>query len=159
MKNLTHFDIKGNAQMVDVSQKNQTVRVAEAKGLVLMKKETLSKILEEKFNKGNVLQIAQLAGIMATKQTSNLIPLCHPINISSVNIDLIPDKKNSCININSKVICVGNTGVEMEALMAVSTSALTIYDMCKSTDRGIIIQDIKLINKSGGKSGTWSDDW
>tara|TARA_A100001011_G_C14043271_1_gene728693 strand:- start:265 stop:741 length:477 start_codon:yes stop_codon:yes gene_type:complete len=158
MKNLTHFDIKGNAQMVDVSQKNQTVRVAEAKGLVLMKKETLSKILEEKFNKGNVLQIAQLAGIMATKQTSNLIPLCHPINISSVNIDLIPDKKNSCININSKVICVGNTGVEMEALMAVSTSALTIYDMCKSTDRGIIIQDIKLINKSGGKSGTWSDD-
>ena len=158
MKNLTHFDIKGNTQMVDVSQKKETVRIAEAKGLVLMKKETLSKILEEKINKGNVLNTAQLAGIMATKQTSNLIPLCHSINISSVNLDLIPDKKNSCININSKVICVGNTGVEMEALMAVSTSALTIYDMCKSIDRGIIIKEIKLISKSGGKSGTWSND-
>lgn len=158
MKNLTHFDIKGNTQMVDVSQKKETVRIAEAKGLVLMKKETLSKILEEKINKGNVLNIAQLAGIMATKQTSNLIPLCHSINISSVNLDLIPDKKNSCININSKVICVGKTGVEMEALMAVSTSALTIYDMCKSIDRGIIIKEIKLISKSGGKSGTWSND-
>lgn len=158
MKNLTHFDIKGNTQMVDVSQKKETVRIAEAKGLVLMKKETLSKILEEKINKGNVLNTAQLAGIMATKQTSNLIPLCHSINISSVNLDLIPDKKNSCININSKVICLGNTGVEMEALMAVSTSALTIYDMCKSIDRGIIIKEIKLISKSGGKSGTWSND-
>ena len=158
MKDLSHFDIKGNAQMVNVSQKSETIRIAEAKGIVIMKMNTLKTIVEEKIKKGNVLQIAQLAGIMATKQTSALIPLCHPLNISSVNIDLIPDKKNSCININSKVSCIGNTGVEMEALMAVSASALTIYDMCKSIDRGIIIKEIKLVKKSGGKSGTWINE-
>ena len=158
MKDLSHFDIKGNAQMVNVSQKSETIRIAEAKGIVIMKMDTLKTIVEEKIKKGNVLQIAQLAGIMATKQTSTLIPLCHPLNISSVNIDLIPDKKNSCININSKVSCIGNTGVEMEALMAVSASALTIYDMCKSIDRGIIIKEIKLVKKSGGKSGTWINE-
>ena len=158
MKDLSHFDIKGNAQMVNVSQKSETIRIAEAKGIVIMKMDTLKTIVEEKIKKGNVLQIAQLAGIMATKQTSALIPLCHPLNISSVNIDLIPDKKNSCININSKVSCIGNTGVEMEALMAVSASALTIYDMCKSIDRGIIIKEIKLVKKSGGKSGTWINE-
>ena len=158
MKDLSHFDIKGNAQMVNVSQKSETIRIAEAKGIVIMKMDTLKTIVEEKIKKGNVLQIAQLAGIMATKQTSTIIPLCHPLNISSVNIDLIPDKKNSCININSKVSCIGNTGVEMEALMAVSASALTIYDMCKSIDRGIIIKEIKLVKKSGGKSGTWINE-
>ena len=158
MKDLSHFDIKGNAQMVNVSQKSETIRIAEAKGIVIMKMDTLKTIVDEKIKKGNVLQIAQLAGIMATKQTSTLIPLCHPLNISSVNIDLIPDKKNSCININSKVSCIGNTGVEMEALMAVSASALTIYDMCKSIDRGIIIKEIKLVKKSGGKSGTWINE-
>ena len=158
MKDLSHFDIKGNAQMVNVSQKSETIRIAEAKGIVIMKMDTLKTIVEEKIKKGNVLEIAQLAGIMATKQTSTLIPLCHPLNISSVNIDLIPDKKNSCININSKVSCIGNTGVEMEALMAVSASALTIYDMCKSIDRGIIIKEIKLVKKSGGKSGTWINE-
>ena len=158
MKDLSHFDIKGNAQMVNVSQKSETIRIAEAKGIVIMKMDTLKTIVEEKIKKGNVLQIAQLAGIMATKQTSALIPLCHPLNISSVNIDLIPDKKNSCIIINSKVSCIGNTGVEMEALMAVSASALTIYDMCKSIDRGIIIKEIKLVKKSGGKSGTWINE-
>ena len=158
MKDLSHFDIKGNAQMVNVSQKSETIRIAEAKGIVIMKMDTLKTIVDEKIKKGNVLQIAQIAGIMATKQTSTLIPLCHPLNISSVNIDLIPDKKNSCININSKVSCIGNTGVEMEALMAVSASALTIYDMCKSIDRGIIIKEIKLVKKSGGKSGTWINE-
>ena len=158
MKDLSHFDIKGNAQMVNVSQKSETIRIAEAKGIVIMKMDTLKTIVDEKIKKGNVLEIAQLAGIMATKQTSTLIPLCHPLNISSVNIDLIPDKKNSCININSKVSCIGNTGVEMEALMAVSASALTIYDMCKSIDRGIIIKEIKLVKKSGGKSGTWINE-
>ena len=158
MKELTHFDKKGNAQMVDVSKKSKTYRVAEAKCIVNMKKNTLLTILNNKIKKGDVLQIAQLAGIMASKQTSNLIPLCHPININSVNIDLMPDKKNSSIIIKSKVICNGQTGVEMEALIAASSAALTIYDMCKSIDRGIIIKEIKLIKKSGGKSGHWTNE-
>ena len=155
MNKLTHFDNKGNAQMVDVSSKDETIRIAEAKGCVLMKKKTLQTILDENIEKGNVLQIAQLAGIMATKQTYNIIPLCHPLILNSVNLKLEPDLKNSCIYIYSKVICKGSTGVEMEALFAVSSSALTVYDMCKSIDRGIVIKDIKLIKKTGGKSGTW----
>ena len=155
MSDLTHFDDKGNPKMVDVSNKQSTKRIAQASGFVKMKPSTLETILNKNISKGDVLQIARLAGIMASKKTSSIIPLCHPILIDSISVDIKPYLKNSRIKITSNITCRGATGVEMEALTAVSASALTIYDMCKSIDRSIEILEIKLIKKSGGKSGEW----
>ena len=155
MSDLTHFDDNGNPKMVDVSNKQSTKRIAQASGFVKMKPSTLETILNKNISKGDVLQIARLAGIMASKKTSSIIPLCHPILIDSISVDLKPYLKDSKIKITSNITCRGATGVEMEALTAVSASALTIYDMCKSIDRSIEILEIKLIKKSGGKSGEW----
>ena len=153
---LTHFDDNGDPSMVNINAKENTVRVAIATGKVTMKSETLQKILDIKIKKGDVLSVAKLAGIMAAKKTDQLIPLCHSIPLSYVNIDLEQDIKNSCIKIKAEASLVGKTGVEMEAFTAVSVASLTIYDMCKSVDREMVISDIKLIHKSGGKSGEFN---
>ena len=153
MTKFTHFDKRGQARMVDVSEKPVTVREAVARGLISMKNTTLQMIDNSTISKGDVLGVARVAGIMAAKKTSELIPLCHPLNIASVTIDFDIDAKNSRIHIESRVRTTGQTGVEMEALTAVSAAALTIYDMCKSADRGMIISDIMLVEKSGRKSG------
>ena len=153
---LTHFDDNGDPSMVDINAKENTVRVAIAAGKITMKSETLQKILDIKIKKGDVLSVAKLAGIMAAKKTDQLIPLCHSIPLSYVNIDLEPDIKNSCVKIKAEASLVGKTGVEMEAFTAVSVASLTIYDMCKSVDREMVISDIKLIHKSGGKSGEFN---
>ncbi len=141
--------------MVDVSKKTSTAREAIARGTVYIKQETLDLITDKKISKGDVFETAKLSGIMAAKRTYELIPLCHPLNITSATIDFVIDRKKSKIDIEAKVKCKGRTGVEMEALTAASVSALTIYDMCKAVDRGIVISDIKLMLKSGGKSGKW----
>ncbi|MSO97832.1 MAG: cyclic pyranopterin monophosphate synthase MoaC [Rhodospirillaceae bacterium] len=154
-KSLTHFDAKGNAVMVDVSGKAATAREAVAKGAVIMQPETLRMIQKRQMKKGDVLAVAQLAGIMAAKRTPDLIPLCHPLSLSSVNVELTCDTKKNCVNITATCKVTGATGVEMEALTAVSTAALTVYDMCKSVDRGMMISGVRLVRKSGGKSGTF----
>ena len=153
MTGLTHIDSNGNAIMVDVSGKDKTERSASAIGSVFMQEKTLVQINKKKIKKGDVLSIAQLAGIMAAKSTPNLIPLCHPLNLASVKVELSIDKERNAIDIISTCKLTGQTGVEMEALTAVSIAALTIYDMCKAMDRGIRISDIQLISKTGGKSG------
>jgi cyclic pyranopterin phosphate synthase len=153
MKRFSHIDSEGKAKMVDVSEKASTVREAVATATVIMKPETLSLLKEKKVAKGDVLQVARVAGIMAAKKTSELIPLCHPLNISDVRVDFsIEDDKNSVV-ITTGVRTVGQTGVEMEALTAASVGALTIYDMCKAVDREIVISDVMLLEKRGGKSG------
>ena len=153
---LTHFDEDGNPAMVDINSKNMTKRVAIASGKIKMQSKTLKKILNIKIKKGDVLTIAKIAGIMAAKKTEQLIPLCHSIPLSYVNVDLSPDTENSCVNIRAEASLVGKTGVEMEAFTAVTIASLTIYDMCKSIDREMEISDIKLIHKSGGKSGEFN---
>lgn len=153
MQPLSHFDAQGKAVMVEVSHKETTYRRARASGSVLVSAEILQLIKEGRADKGDVLGIARMAGIMAAKKTSELIPLCHPILISSVNISFSLDETNNKVLIEATVNSQGKTGVEMEALTAVSVAALTIYDMCKSKDRGIIITDICLQEKEGGKSG------
>ncbi|TSA07112.1 MAG: cyclic pyranopterin monophosphate synthase MoaC [Deltaproteobacteria bacterium] len=153
MQPLRHFDAQGKAVMVEVSHKETTYRRARASGSVLVSAEILQLIKEGRADKGDVLGIARVAGIMAAKKTSELIPLCHPILISSVNISFSLDETNNKVLIEATVNSQGKTGVEMEALTAVSVAALTIYDMCKSKDRGIIITDICLQEKEGGKSG------
>lgn len=155
MTRFTHFDKDGKARMVDVSGKPATEREAVARGFVSMKKSTLELIKDSKVSKGDVLGVARVAGIMAAKETSGLIPMCHPLNIASVEIDFDIDLRNSKIYIESRVKVTGSTGVEMEALTAVSVAALTIYDMCKAVDREMIISDIMLLEKRGGKSGTF----
>ena len=155
MSKLTHFDDNGNPNMVDVSQKETSVRVAEASGYVYMAKATLNTILNKEISKGDVFQIAKISGIMASKQTSTIIPLCHPIIIDKVTLEILPDLDKSRVFITSSVKCRGATGVEMEALTAVSVAALTIYDMCKAIDRSMTIDEIKLNKKTGGKSGEW----
>lgn len=152
---LTHFDARGNAVMVDVSAKATTSREAVAKGTVFMQAATLRLIKARKVKKGDVLAVAQLAGITAAKRTSDLIPLCHPIALSSVAVDLACDVKAKCVRITATCRITGQTGVEMEALTAVAAAALTVYDMCKSADRAMRISDIRLVKKSGGKSGTF----
>lgn len=154
-KKLTHIDKAGKVKMVDVSEKKTTLREAVASGSISMEKETLKLITEGKIAKGNALETARLAGIMAAKKTCEIIPLCHQLNLSSVTVDLKIDKKKSRINIEAKAKCKGETGVEMEALVAASTAALTIYDMCKAVDKGMVISDIMLLKKTGGKSGKW----
>jgi cyclic pyranopterin phosphate synthase len=155
MKKLTHIDKEGKAKMVDVGAKPPTRREATARGAVYMKKETLRLISDKKIAKGNVFDTARLAGIMAAKRTFELIPLCHPLNLSSVSVDFDIDKKKNKVDIEAKVKCTGQTGVEMEALAAVSVAALTIYDMCKAVDKAMVLSDIMLIEKLGGKSGEW----
>lgn len=153
MKELTHIDDQGRPKMVDISAKADTQRQAVAKGVVKMKASTLGLIKKGRTKKGEVLVTAQLAGIMAAKQTPNLIPLCHPILIDEVTVDFKLDEKNSAVEITSTAKSTGKTGVEMEALTATAVAALTIYDMCKAVDRGMKIENIRLVQKSGGKSG------
>lgn len=150
---LTHINEEGRAKMVDVSEKSDTVREAVAIGYVSMKKETLERIKEGTISKGDVLAVAQVGGIMGAKNTPQIIPMCHPIMISGCDISFQIDLKNSRIEITATTNTVGKTGIEMEALTAVSTAALTIYDMCKAIDREMIINNIMLVKKSGGKSG------
>ncbi|MCD6452700.1 MAG: cyclic pyranopterin monophosphate synthase MoaC [Dehalococcoidales bacterium] len=154
MEELTHIDSSGRPQMVDVSRKPDTQRQAVAKGRISMKAATFSLIQKGEIKKGNVLAVAQLAGIMAAKQTPHLIPLCHPIFIGDIRVELNLNERDSSVEITSTVSSVGKTGVEMEALTAVAVAALTVYDMCKAVDRGMKIEDIRLISKRGGKSGT-----
>lgn len=153
MSDLTHIDSNGNAVMVDVSEKDKTERTATAIGSIYMEEKTLKLINNKNIKKGDVLSIAQIAGIMAAKQTSNLIPLCHPLNLTSVKLELTANNENNSIDIISTCRLTGQTGVEMEALTAVSIAALTIYDMCKAVDRSMRIGDIRLTHKTGGKSG------
>jgi cyclic pyranopterin phosphate synthase len=152
---LTHIDAEGNAVMVDVSAKDVTERVAVARASVLMQPATLKLIEDRGLKKGDALSVAQLAGIMGAKKTSDLIPLCHPLNLSSVRVELTTDAARNAVDIEAICKLAGQTGVEMEALTAVSVAALTVYDMCKAVDRGMRITDIHLVHKSGGKSGTF----
>ncbi len=152
---LTHFDEDGAARMVNVSEKPQTVREAVAAGRVFMMPGTLQLILDRKVTKGDVFGVARIAGIMAAKKTAELVPLCHPLNLTSVDISFEPDEKMSCVNVLATVTTTGRTGVEMEALTAIAAAGLTIYDMCKAVDRGMTVTDICLMKKTGGKSGTF----
>lgn len=153
MTKFTHFNAEGNAQMVDVSEKSMTKRIAIAKGVVYVKKATLSKILDQEVYKGDVLEVARIAGIMGGKKTSDLIPMCHPLLISKIKIEYAIDENKNAIHIYATTKTTGQTGIEVEALTAVSITGLTIYDMCKAIDRSIVIGDIQLLKKSGGKSG------
>lgn len=153
MSRLTHFDKAGNAIMVDVSDKPESARTATARGSVLMQADTLTLIASGGMAKGDVLGTARLAGIMAAKRASELIPLCHPLAISSVTVELTCDAQRNAVDITATVKTTGRTGVEMEALTAVSVAALTLYDMCKAVDRGMRLTDIRLTHKAGGKSG------
>lgn len=155
MAEFTHIDAQGNAVMVDVSAKDETERVAVAKGSVLMQPETLAMIQAGRMKKGDVLAVAQLAGIMAAKRTPDLIPLCHPLALTSVTVELSCDADRSAVDITATCKLKGRTGVEMEALTAASVAGLTVYDMCKAVDKGMRITDIRLVHKSGGKSGTY----
>ena len=150
---LTHIDAKGEARMVDVSAKPATERIAVAEGLVVMSKATLAMIESGNAKKGDVLGTARIAGIMAAKKTSDLIPLCHPLALSKITLDIEPDKKIPGCRVRASVKVSGPTGVEMEALTAVSVACLTIYDMIKAVERGVLIEGIRLIEKKGGKSG------
>jgi cyclic pyranopterin phosphate synthase len=155
MADLTHFDTEGNARRVDVSAKGETERIAVACATVTMRPETLKLIQDKAVKKGDVLAVAQLAGIMAAKRTPELIPLCHPLALTSVQVTLRCDTARSAVDIEATCKLTGKTGVEMEALTAASVAALTVYDMCKAADRGMVISDIRLVHKSGGKSGTY----
>ncbi len=155
MAKLTHLDDDGNAVMVDVSDKDATERTATAKGSVLMAPETMALIRAGGVKKGDVLSVAQLAGIMAAKKTPDLIPLCHPLELTSITVDLVCDPELNAVHITATCKLKGKTGVEMEALTAVAVAALTVYDMCKAADRGMRITDIRLTHKAGGKSGTF----
>ena len=155
MSEFTHIDKDGNAIMVDVSDKSHTERIAKAKGSVVMQTKTLALIMNGSLKKGDVLGVAQLAGIMGAKQTPNLIPLCHPLALTSVKVELICNPETNAVDITATCKLKGRTGVEMEALSAVSIAALTIYDMCKAVDKGMHLTDIRLVHKSGGKSGVF----
>ena len=155
-RKLSHFDKGGNARMVDVGAKDVTERVATARATVTMQAATLKLIQAKKAAKGDVLAVAQLAGIMAAKKTPELIPLCHPLSLSAVDVRLTVDAKRLAVNIEATCRVKGRTGVEMEALTAASAAALTVYDMCKSIDRGMVISNVRLLQKSGGKSGTFN---
>ena len=155
MDKLSHLDEQGRAKMVDVSDKDITSRIAVARGTIHMRAETLALILDDKIEKGDVFSVARVAGIMAAKKTSDLIPMCHPLNITSVEIDLTPAENPARVEIEASVRVTGKTGVEMEAMTAVAVAGLTIYDMCKAVDREMSIGEIRLVKKSGGKSGTF----
>ncbi len=152
---LTHIDAQGNAQMVDVTAKAVTEREARAQAVVSMQPETLSMIVNGEHKKGDVLAVARIAGIQAAKKCSDLIPLCHPLMLTSVKVELMPDTANNAVRIEARCKLAGQTGVEMEALTAASVAALTIYDMCKAVDKGMVIGEVKLLEKLGGRSGHW----
>lgn len=156
VEGLTHINDKGYARMVDVSEKEESIREAIARGSVHMKRETLKAIAEGKIKKGDVLSVAQVGGIMGAKSTSDIIPMCHNLNIYGADIEFQPDWENSKLDIEAVVKTVGVTGVEMEALTAVSVAALTVYDMCKAIDKFMVISDIHLVHKRGGKSGEFN---
>ena len=158
MGEFTHFDSEGKAIMVDIGNKPMTDRVARAEAKVFMAADTLRMIETREHKKGDVLGVARLAGIMAAKRTGDLIPLCHPLQLSSVTVDAICDTNNTVVIVTATCKLSGRTGVEMEALTAASVTALTVYDMCKSVDRGMIITGVRLLHKSGGKSGTYTAD-
>ncbi|MGD8542664.1 MAG: cyclic pyranopterin monophosphate synthase MoaC [Desulfobacteraceae bacterium] len=158
MENLTHLDREGRVRMVDVTAKPKTDRSALAQGWVTMAPATLQMIRQQGLKKGNVLETARIAGILAAKKTADLIPMCHPLNITHCQIDFFPDEPGSRIRIAASVRIAGQTGVEMEALTAVALAALTIYDMCKAVDREMTISDICVLKKSGGKSGDFERD-
>ncbi len=153
MSYFTHVDHDGHVRMVDVTGKDATLRTAVARATVFMNPETLQKIASRSVKKGNVMETARIAGIMAAKKTAELIPMCHPLNITHVSIDFHPDESSHSIRIEAAVRLIGQTGVEMEALTAATVAALTIYDMCKSYDREMIITNVQLVKKTGGKSG------
>ena len=153
---LTHFDERGAARMVDVGAKSETQRVASAAGEIRMRPETLALVLSGTAKKGDVLGVARIAAIQGAKRTSELIPLCHPIALTSIEVDFTPDEERSLIECRARVECTGRTGVEMEALVAVSAGLLTIYDMCKAVDRGMTLGEVRLVEKRGGKSGTYA---
>jgi cyclic pyranopterin monophosphate synthase len=155
MDSFTHIDDEGRVRMVDVTDKPDSLRTARARGVVTMQRDTFDKIKNQQVKKGNVLETARIAGVMAAKKTADLIPMCHPLNLSHVAVDFFPDADASAIVVEATARLTGPTGVEMEALTAVSVAALTIYDMCKSYDRGMTITRIELLEKSGGKSGTF----
>lgn len=155
MPKLTHLDEKGRARMVDVSSKSSTLREARASSSVLMKKKTLDLIRKGRVPKGDVIATARVAGIMAAKKTPELIPLCHPLDISSVEVDLKVQPTKGRVLITSRVVCTGQTGVEMEALTAAAVAALTVYDMCKAVDREMTVSDVVLLEKRGGRSGEY----
>lgn len=155
MSKFTHIDDNGHVRMVDVTDKKPTLRTASAQGIVRMSLETFDRIFQQRVQKGNVLETARIAGIMAAKKTSELIPMCHPLNITHVAIDFFPDKTSHSIRLECTVRIIDQTGVEMEALTGVSVACLTIYDMCKSYDKAISVTNIYLLKKTGGKSGTF----
>jgi cyclic pyranopterin phosphate synthase len=155
MPTFSHLDEKGRVRMVDVSEKPATARIAVAQGVVTMKPETFDLIRDQKVKKGNVLATARIAGVMAAKRTAELIPMCHPLPITHAQVDFSPQPETHSMRIEAAVRVIGQTGVEMEALTAVTMAALTIYDMCKSYDRTMTISDVYLLKKSGGKSGTF----
>ncbi len=155
---LSHLDESGRARMVDVTAKDETVRVAVARGRIVMRPETLRLLVSGEIAKGNVLTTAQVAGIMAAKRTHELIPMCHPLLLTGIAVDLEPSEAASAVEITATVRTTGKTGVEMEALTAVAVAGLTVYDMCKAVDRGMRIEDVRLVEKSGGKSGEWKAD-
>ena len=158
MSDFTHFTDDGRPQMVNVSEKDETRRVAVAGGRVNMSQDTLNTVKSGGLKKGDVLSVAQLAGIMGAKQTAHLIPLCHPLALSHVDVQLVLNEPDCAIDIRAECRLDGKTGVEMEALTAVSVAALTVYDMCKAVDKAMVIRDIRLLHKSGGKSGTFNAD-
>lgn len=158
MNVLTHIDENGRPKMVDVGDKEDTKRIAVAKATIYMQKSTLDRIISGEIKKGDVLSVAQIAGIMAAKNTASNIPMCHNIFITGVEMDFIIDEEKSAIHIEATASTIGKTGIEMESLSAVSTAALTIYDMCKAIDRGMRITDIRLAAKSGGKSGEYREE-
>lgn len=152
---LTHFDASGQAHMVDVAAKSETHRVAVAAGTIRMKPETLARVVSGTAKKGDVLGIARIAAIMAAKKTSDLVPLCHPLALTRVTVDFEVDEAESSVHCRAQVETVGKTGVEMEALTAVQVGLLTIYDMCKAVDRGMVMTNVQVLEKHGGKSGNW----
>ena len=155
MSTFTHIDDQGRVRMVDVSAKTASLRIAIAEGVVSLQPDTLARIQDRQIHKGNVLEAARIAGIMAAKQTAALIPMCHPLSLTHVAVDFFPDRASSSIRIRAEARTLGQTGVEMEALTAVAVAGLTIYDMCKSYDREMRLSEICLVMKSGGKSGTF----
>ncbi len=155
MGDLTHIDERGRARMVDVGEKDETERVARAEACVAMAAETLAMIEDEAVPKGDVIAVARLAGIMAAKRTHELIPLCHQLNLTAVSVDICRDATLPGVRVTTEARLRGRTGVEMEALVAASVAALTIYDMCKAIDRGMEVGPVRLLEKSGGRSGTW----
>jgi cyclic pyranopterin phosphate synthase len=155
MAEFSHVDGEGRIQMVDVTEKGASRRRAVARGQIVMKPETLAQILSGRTKKGNVLETARIAGIMAAKKTADLIPLCHPLSLTHVQIDFFPDQTAGAIDIEAAAQVLGSTGVEMEALTAVAVAALTVYDMCKAVDREMVLSDIRLMEKTGGKSGAF----